>query len=137
MNRSAPAVRAERLVVRRVGGDVWILRLLSPLEGATIPALRDGFSEAIERDAVDVVVDLGAAVTVSTEGAELLAGFAELLRNRRGALWIAAAWRDGAGYTLRPIHEPGAAGLSGVSPALDSALASRVGDGHLSGATCH
>ena len=122
MTTSAHAISAEPLAVKRVGNTVWILRLLESLEGAAVSTLCGAVSEAVEGDATDVVVDLGTVATVSLEGAAALVGMADLMRSRNGALWIAAARPDDAGYTLRPIHRPTTAGLMGISPALDRAL---------------
>lgn len=123
MNTSTQAPPAGPLTVQRVGTDVWILRLLESLEQDAVSALRDAFGEAIERDATDVVVDLGAVAIVSVEGAAAIAAMADLMHGRKGALWVAAARSDGDGYTLRPVHEPTREGLVGVSRALDDALA--------------
>ena len=114
---------SEPLSVKRVGATVWIFRLLESLEHRAVPALREAFREAIERDANDVVVDLAIVGSVSDEGAAALAEMADLMRDRSGALWIAAPRPEGDGYTLRPVQEPAPDGLAGVSPALDGALA--------------
>lgn len=119
MNTTAHAVAPGPVVVRRVGDAMWILRVLESLEDGTVSALHNAFRDAIERDATDVVVDLGTVSTVSAEGATTLATMVDFTQSRNGALWIAAAWPDGTGYTLRPIHEPAPAGLIGVSAALD------------------
>jgi hypothetical protein len=101
---------------------VWILRLVESLEQDTVSALLDAFGDAIERDATDVVVDLGTVADVSVEGATMLVALADHMRSRNGALWIAAARPEVAGHTLRAIHEPEPSRLIGISSALDRAL---------------
>lgn len=110
------------LAVTRLNAGVWILRLLEPLEGSALIALRETLRDAFASDVHDVVVDLGSVVGVSVDGAATLAVAAEIMRERGGALWVAAAWEEGAGYTLRPVNEPARGGLAGISPALDRAL---------------
>ena len=129
MNTSAHAVAAEPLAVKRVAKGVWILRLLESLEGGAVSSLRQACGDAIERDATDLVVDLGSVAAVSVEGAAALAAMVDLMHSRGGALWIAGAWPHEDGYTLRPVHQPSPAGLLGVSPALDRALEALDGDG--------
>jgi len=113
---------SEPVSVKRIGASVWILRLFESLELRAVPALREAFQEAINRDASEVVVDLAMADSVSAEGAAALADMADLMHGRNGALWIAAPRQDGDGYTLRPIQERAPDGLAGVHPALDDAL---------------
>lgn len=112
----------EPVSVKRIGASVWILRLLESLELRAVPALREAFHEAINRDASDVVVDLASVGSVSVEGVAALADMADLMRGRHGALWIAAPRLEGDGYTLRPVQERAPDGLAGINPALDDAL---------------
>lgn len=108
--------------MKRIGASVWILRLRESLELRAVPALREAFHEAINRDASDVVVDLAMADSISADGAAALADMADLMRGRNGALWVAAPRLEGDGYTLRPVQERAPDGLVGVHPALDDAL---------------
>lgn len=117
----------EPVSVKRIGASVWILRLLESLELRAVPALREAFREAIDRDANDVVVDLASVGSVSVEGVAALAEMANLMRGRHGALWIAAPRLEGDGYTLRPVQERAPDGLAGISPALDDALSALSG----------
>lgn len=117
----------EPVSVKRIGASVWILRLLESLELRAVPALREAFREAIDRDANDVVVDLASVGSVSVEGVAALAEMADLMRGRHGALWIAAPRLEGDGYTLRPVQERAPDGLAGISPALDDALSALPG----------
>lgn len=117
----------EPVSVKRIGASVWILRLLESLELRAVPALREAFREAIDRDANDVVVDLASVGSVSVEGVAALAEMADLMRGRHGALWIAAPRLEGDGYTLRPVQERAPDGLAGISPALDDALSALSG----------
>jgi hypothetical protein len=122
MTTTPDALSAESLAVKRIGSAIWIMRLLEPLGCGGASALRDAFSEAIERDASDIVVDLGTQPVVSVEEAATLVAMAAHMRARDRALWVAAGWSEGTGYTLRLIRDSGPAGLLGLSPALDSAL---------------
>lgn len=124
MNRTAHAYAADALSVKRVGTRTTILRLRESLEGAAVSILYDAFDDALEHGATDVVVDLGTPSAVSVEGAATLTAMAASMRGGNRTLWIAAGWSDGSGYTLRPIRESGPTALTGVSPALDHALAS-------------
>lgn len=110
------------VAIRRIGANVWILRLLESLELRAVPALREAFRVAVDGDAHDVVVDLATVDTVSTKGAAALAEMVDVMRARNGGLWIAAPRTDGDGYTLRPVQQAAPDGLVGVSPALDVAL---------------
>ena len=114
--------QSEELTVTRVAADVWILRLLEPFDGVALIAFREVFGDALSGDVHDLVVDLGAIARVSVDGAATLGVAADVMRARAGALWIAAAWEGGAGYTLRPIYDPAPDGLAGISLALDDAL---------------
>lgn len=116
--------------MKRIGASVWILRLVESLELRAVPALREAFHEAINRDASEVVVDLAMADSVSAEGAAELAAMADLMHGRNGALWIAAPRQEGDGYTLRPIQERAPDGLAGVHPALDDALSALSAGGY-------
>ena len=118
---------SESVSVKRIGASVWILRLLESLELRAVPALREAFHEAIEREANDVVVDLASVGSVSVEGVAALADMADVMRGRHGALWIAAPRLEGNGYTLRPIQARVPDGLAGISPALDDALSALSG----------
>lgn len=122
MSANVRTISSEPVTVERIGGGVWILRVLESLELRAVPALREAFGEAIECDASDVVVDLAMADSVSTDGAAALADMADLMHGRDGALWIAARRLEGDGYTLRPVEGRLPDGLVGVHPALDHAL---------------
>lgn len=128
MKTTAYAVGVQPVAVKRIGSGVWILRLTGSLRASATSAVRDAFGRAIEQDATDIVVDLSRAATVSSEGAAQLVTLASVMRDREGSLWIAAAWPDEAGVTLRPIHEPEPAGLLGISAALDRALGGMDGE---------
>ena len=118
------AVTAEPLTVKQIGVTVWILRLCeTAFEHRAVTAVGEAFREAVEREASDIVVDLNRAAKVSAAGVATLTAMAEEMLARNGALWIAAPWSEGAGYTLRPIQEPGTRGLVGLSPVLDLAIA--------------
>jgi len=113
---------SESIIVKQVGTRVWILRALGPLEGEAVSALRDAFREVLARGATDVVVDLGATSIISSVGARAVASMSDSMRSLSGALWMAAAWQEEDGYTLRPIQGPAPAAFLGISPALDRAL---------------
>jgi hypothetical protein len=116
-------VSSLELSVVRVGGSVWIIRLLEALGPAAVSHLRAAFDEAVANGAADIVVELAPTEETSTQGAAALGEMADVMRARNGALWIAVPRADGDEYVLRPVRDAAPAGLIGLSEDLDSALA--------------
>jgi hypothetical protein len=96
-------------------------------DGSARPPLDAGSALHLRKhtqlNATDLVVDLGAVETITTDGAQELVAIGAFVRTRNDGFWIAAPRSRGDGYTLRPIQEDGPDGLVGLSVTLDDALA--------------
>jgi hypothetical protein len=117
-----PITDRQLVAIKRVTAAVWILRPAATLEGDTVSALVAAFSEALDRGARDVAIDLSSTTAIDADGAATICNLAEAMLERDSVLWLADSWPGGDGHTLKPIREAGSDALRGVSDKLDNAL---------------
>jgi hypothetical protein len=115
----AVAAPAAEEVARRV----WVVVPESVLDARGTDELRDALIGALDRGALNLVVDLTAVTEISQGALEVLGTVSETLRARGGLLWLATMGAEGFPFSIRPVDESGLGGHAGLTSALEGALA--------------
>ena len=113
-----------------VGRRLWIVVPPSTVDSEQAGELRDALVEALDRGALNLVVDLTTVVEMSSDAVDVLAAVSETLLARGGLLWLANMGGDGYSFAILPVDERGLGALVGLSPAIDAIL---LGDSALNG----
>jgi anti-anti-sigma regulatory factor len=108
--------------VKEVGSGLWTVALARKLDVEVTEALRSVCIDALDRGALNVVVDLTGVEAISLDALDVLTSMSESLLVRGGLLWIGCRSPEQGAYSLLPVGEEGFWNAYGVSDALDEAL---------------
>lgn len=122
MTAISPLPTATDGTATEVGKGLWILRPATDLDDLGAGELQNMCIAALDRGALNVVVDLSRIEEFSLAALDVLVSTSEALLARGGSLWLASMGADECACDLVQMDERGFSVLEGVSPALDRAL---------------